>query len=277
MALKYRLQAFKFWAWSWLFPPALFDMAQRFVRRDRAANRTLSPPEHPTPLSSIMYPVRSKIYLERGPHWIPVEKIVNWYGQSFTTEQNHFVRYLESGFDDFERFFQIHQPKTAFQSRFIDETFPDPAGTGGSDVPWLTNHLADDKAANVPASVPVSYLKLGLAIEATRLDRIRHSIKKYGFLAGHAKPGGQIRYQIFLKDSDNFRICVLAGNHRTAVLAHLGWKLIPVHPLAGYHPVRLSDLADWPGVLDGRFTEETARAMFETFFRPVHQQLLPGW
>ena len=104
------------------------------------------------------------------------------------------------------------------------------------------------------------------------------STEKYGFLAGHeGQAGGQIRGRIFYKDNDDFRIVLLNGNHRTAVLAHLDWELIPVHPQAGYHPVRLSDLAQWPGVMDGQFTQKAAGKVFEALFRPRHQQLLPGW
>lgn len=260
------------WMHRWIFPPALWDIALRFERYDRATNKALSLPPDPTPLSEMMFhPLRRK------PNWVPVEKIVNRMGQSFTTEQHHFVRYLESGFGDFKHFYRIHQPKTALQAHFIDETLPGPAGTGVSDVPWQPAPLTDPHTRTRPdAFGPVSVLEI--ATEAARLERVQHSIKKYGFLAGHAgDAGGSINGQIFYKNNDDFRFVISGGNHRTAVLAHLGWKLIHVHQVAGFHPVRLGDLAQWPGVVDGRFKEETARAMFEAFFRPGHQKLLPDW
>jgi hypothetical protein len=257
---------------QWIFPPALWTTARKFVHGD-ATNQALSPPEHPTPLSDIMFPPRP------GPdfHWIAAERIVNRYGQSFSTEQHHFLRYLESGFEHFEAFYRIHQPKTALQLRFINQTLPDTTEAHNWDAPWAAPQTETGTRLHDPVCFgPVS--KLELITEAARLDKVQHSIEKYGFLLGNVEqPGGQIAGRIFYKDNDDFRIVVYEGNHRVAVLHHLGWRLIPVHQLVGYHPVRLSDLEKWPGVVDGRYAPETAHAIFEAFFRPRHQQLLPGW
>ncbi len=267
---------FKMWARLWLAPPALWEIARRFVGRYRGTNRGLSPPEHSATLSDVMFPRG-----EWEPHWVPVEKLVNGWGQAFTAEQHHFVRYLESGFEDFERFYKIHQPKTAAQARFISEDLRSPTKANVLDVPWEPVPLAEIDTPLVIPEIPESFgpaSDLGIATEMFRLDKIRNSIEKHGFRTGHPRQsGGQITFRLFLHDNGDFRMVIMSGNHRTAVLVHLGWELIPAHQYAGYHPVRLSDLNHWPGVVDGRFTEEAARAMFEAFFRPRHQQLLPGW
>lgn len=272
---KARRRGVRAWAHWWLFPPGLWEIGRRFVPRELAANRALSPPEHPTPLVNILFP--QPVPDPSETYWIPVEKIVSGFGRSFTTEQHHFVRYLESGFDDLERFYRIHQPQTAFEARFIDES-PGPAGVNVRDVPWRQAPLADTVTrVGLPVAFgPVSDLQI--ATEADRLKKLRRSINKYGFLPRHpVLSGGQITSQLFYKDDGDFRVVIANGNHRTAVLAHLGWKLIPVGNKPGSHPVRLSDLERWPGVVDGRFSREAARTMFEAFFRPRHQQLLPGW
>lgn len=253
-------------------PPGLLGV-RRFLRRGRGTNEILSPPEHPTPTVDILFPRRNT-----APHWISVSKIVNRFGQSFTAEQHHFVRYLESGFDNFELFYWIHQPKTALQARFIFDALPGPSPPNWQNVPWEPAPLAQ---TDTPKPNPVFFgpaSDLDIATEAARIDQVRHSIEKYGFLKGRAVLwGGPITSQIFYRDNSDFRIVIVHGNHRTAVLAHLGWNRIPVRPEEGYHPVRLRDLDEWPGVVDGRFSRETARAMFEALFRPIRQQLLPGW
>lgn len=261
------------WVRHWMVAPALWEIARRFVRGDRGTNRALSPPEHPTPLAEIIFPRP-----EGGPYWVPVERIVNLPGQHFTKEQHHFVRYLESGFNDFQSFYRIHQPETILQARFLNEITAGHSGARMLDEPWrhVSLNTADTPGGRSVFYGPVS--DLALAIESARLDLCRQSIEKFGFLEGHdGHPGGPITSQVFIRDDGDFRVGIESGNHRTAVLAHLGWKLIPVHPQAGFHPVRLSDLEKWPGVVDGRYAPETAREIFEAFFRPRHQQLLPGW
>lgn len=267
----------KAWMHRWLLPPALWEAARRFARRG-LADEALSPPEHPAPLSDMMF--SRGLWSQSGlePHWIPVEKMVNYFGQSFTTEHNHYVRYLETGFDDFVAFYRSHQPETALQAHFIGETLPGPAGANMFDFPWQPAPLAE---TDTPIRDPESFgpaSDLELATEAARLDRVLHSVKKYGFLERYGGDWrGRITGRVFVHDNGDFRVGIICGKHRAAVLAHLGWNLIPVRHQVGFHPVRLSDLAQWPGVVDGRFAPETARAMFEALFRPAHQQLLPGW
>lgn len=258
----------EYWVRRWILPPAVLETARRLVRRNSDRKKPLSTPEHPTPFSEIVFPNVD------APVWVPWEKTINEAGQAFTSEQHHFSRYLESGFDDFVRFYRIHQPTTTPQVRFLTETLQDYAPADHRSVPW---HNAPPRetatlARNPGLHGPVSSLEL--ATQATRLDEVRHSIEKYGFLEGRAdRPGGQL----FVHDNGDFRFVIDSGNHRIAALVHLGWGLVPIRARGGYYPVRLRDLDEWPGVVDGRFSRETARAMFEALFRPIRQQLLPGW
>lgn len=257
-----------------MVPPELWHLAHRLVRGERRAlSSPLQPPAQPTALNQIIFSPTTD-----SPLWVPAEKVVNRAGQSFTTEQHHFVRYLAFGPDGLESFYQTHKPATVLQFYFLHENLPNPSGPKLLDSPW-EHAPPTEEAAPVRAPHlfgPVSQLEL--AAEAARLDRVAISIEKKGFLDGPpTQPGGHIRAQLLLHENGDFRIQIINGNHRTAVLVHRGWKLIPTHPKVGHPPVRLSDLASWPGVLDGRFAPKTARAIFESFFRDRHQKLLTEW
>lgn len=92
-----------------------------------------------------------------------------------------------------------------------------------------------DTSLQIPEAFgPVSNLEL--AIEAARLDKARLSIEKHGFLEGHAvRHWEQITSKIF-RDNGDFRIVIFEENHRTALLANLGWGLIPVQYQVGFPP-----------------------------------------
>lgn len=211
----YRGPGIKNWMHQWVVPPALWEVGRIFVRRDFFKYALLQAPRQPTPFSEI-------IFSRPGIHiWGPVEKIVNFAGQAFTEEQHHLVRYLKSGLDDLESFYRIHQPTTALQSRFVRQTLHDHAGAYLLDVPWKLALTENDTLVGAPVLYgPVSDLEL--ATETERTDRIKHSIEKFGFLDHANQPGGQISGQLFLHDNGDYRIVIQGGNHRTAVLAHLG-------------------------------------------------------
>lgn len=263
-----RHRAFKLFAVSWLAPPGLSSKL-----RGRDAAFALSQPGHATPLSEIMVPAAGP-----QPFWIPKGKIVNRFGQAFTTEQHHYVRYLWSGLDSLETFYRIHQPETTVSAHFIHSTPADGARASWSGKPWeyAAPTGTDTPPRDYEAYGPISYLEL--ATEAARLDLVQRSIKNKGYLGGNKRqPKSVITGQLFIHDNGDFRVVIRSGNHRTAVLVRLGWELIPVHHELRLWPVRLGDLALWPGVVDGRYSLETAHAVFESHFRPGHQQLLPGW
>ncbi len=64
------------------------------------------------------------------------------------------------------------------------------------------------------------------------------------------------------------RFVVLQGNHRMAILAHLGWRGIAVRTIPGYlSAIYERDIKTWPLVSRGSCSEEHARAIFDLFFR----------
>lgn len=130
---------------------------------------------------------------------------------------------------------------------------------------------------------PVSEAKLKL--EAKRLDSVRNCISHFGLMKA---PGTDfINFRLIINDESpeapDYRVVIVGGQHRVAYLAFMGWSIIPMVPASGPiaeasdREVRLSDLRNWPGVLDGTFSEEAARSYFLAFFRDSTSSLLAGW
>lgn len=256
-----------------ILAPKVYEMVRNIVRRDFTKKSVLQPPKYPTQFSKILLPHGDEII------WVPAEKIVNFYGQAFSREQHHYVVYLEAGLYDFERFYQIHRPKNTLQARFIKKTFLDQPPTKLL-APWESADLTEigTPVQDSEWSSPIS--DFANAGEAVRLDYLRRKISKKGFIDSNNSEidsEGPIIGQLLLHENSDFRILIREGNHRSAVLVHLGYNLIPIRFRLHHPQVRLSDLKEWPGVLDGRYTTETVREVFKAHFRPPHEKLLPGW
>lgn len=218
--------------------------------------------------------------------WVPVEKVRVW-GRGLSREQNQFVRYLSDGLASLERFYDYHQPKNQMERLFLPTAssaffkpvrfplFYDPwtfplSFTGEGGLGW--EHGAIDFG-------PVS--KKRLMREAARVDLIRESVSRKGFqkLGTHIIYFGELLIDDRVPDLWDYRVCVAHGNHRTSLLGYLGWPLIPMepHPAWRMREVRLSQVEHWPGVLDGTYSVNAAKAYFLSYFRDPGKVLLPGW
>ena len=73
----------------------------------------------------------------------------------------------------------------------------------------------------------------------------------------------------FLEREDGEKkFVVLQGNHRTAILAHLGYEQVRTRYLRGYYTcIREKDLNDWFYVKSGQCSIDDARVYFNTFFK----------
>ena len=219
--------------------------------------------------------------------WVETAKLRIW-GRAFTPEQNQHVRYFKDGLDYYRRFYEFHQPRDQFEALMLDASrvgHYSPVRCPNVRVPWSfekryngEGHL--DASHGSQAHGPVSKKKL--LLEKERLDAIRDSVEQSGFW--RLDCDDFIRFfELLVCDSEpgppDYRVCVKAGAHRTSLLAHLGWPMIPMmrQPTWLSHEVRLSDLSRWPGVLDGTFSEDAARAYFLAHFRDPTEELLPSW
>lgn len=71
------------------------------------------------------------------------------------------------------------------------------------------------------------------------------------------------------------RFIVLQGNHRLAILAHLGAQRVWVRSCPGnVISVREADLDRWPLVIDGSCDRETARKIFALYFEETGTHIL---
>lgn len=220
--------------------------------------------------------------------WVETEKIRVW-GRAFTRQQHQYVRYFEDGFGKFSRFFELHKPRNQFETLLFTDMSVDEfvsVSPPRDQQPWSSVGNWD------PAPLSAEFRFRGpkmhgpiaselLEAERVRLDAIRDSVERNGFLFMDSDFifFGEILVDDSKEGVENFRILLAEGHHRVALLAHLGWPIIPMMP-AHWIPlreVRLSDHARWPGVLDGTFSEQAARAYFLAHFRNPTEELLPGW
>lgn len=218
--------------------------------------------------------------------WVEVERLT-LRGCAFTWEQHPFVRYFRDGMESLRRFYELHQPRNQIEALLLDGTRVGdfvPVEFPKHRRPWsfekqFGGEGSLDASHGCKLHGPVSEEKL--LYEKIRLDNIRDSVQEHGFL----QVGDEfIRFgEILIDDSEpgvpDYRVYAPGGQHRISLLSHLGWPLIPMMPQPSFpwREVRLSDLARWPGVLDGTFSEEAARAYFLAHFRSPTEQLLPGW
>ena len=99
------------------------------------------------------------------------------------------------------------------------------------------------------------------------LKKLYEYIKVHGYRPWHFKNafiGG-----VFLEKKDGQRkFVVLQGNHRTAIMAHLGYERIQTRYLKGYYKcIHEKDMENWLYVKSGDCTEEDAKAYFDSLFK----------
>ena len=189
------------------------------------------------------------------------------------------MRYLEFGRAEFQRFYDLHRPSNALAANFIFD-FPDkdspPEVFAGK--PWGRSWPKPKGAVGQQAWGPAS--SEFIASEALRLQSIRASIMRDGLL----ETSNPIRFQLLIDDSGadsrdhSYRVLVVEGKHRVAVLAHLGWTHVPMRPVnTPDREIRFSDANQWDGVASGIFTVRIAKQYFMAYFRDAKKLLLPEW
>ena len=211
--------------------------------------------------------------------WVSTDKLRSWTAEAFTPEQHPCVRYFLEGKASLEAFYKLYHPKNSLERVFIfgcredAGAIPEIRPSGLSELtgfhrlfPWSSREVKSHWVGG------------GVGMEVTSLEWARKSLVKNGIWFGQYESNPS--YWLFVNDEteeeEDFRVLLLDGNHRAAFLAHQQWPLIPMAQ-SDRAEVRISDLESWPGVMDGSFTKEEARVLFTAFFRPVQEELLPGW
>ena len=216
--------------------------------------------------------------------WVPLEKIRSFRAQVFSADQHPYSRYLRDGIVGMEEVFKLDRPVTPDEYLFIGDECSVKAdvhlgSTSNRVWPWANLSVMLPEAPSFPFWRAGPKTKSHMLDEAQRLDKILKSVQKRGYILNHAELPW---FSVLLNDSENgisdYRVLVQHGNHRVAVLAHLGWELIPMAPLPTMlvNEIRLSDIGNWPGVLEGTFSIDEAKARFMAFFRDVEEGIIPG-
>jgi hypothetical protein len=220
-------------------------------------------------------------------HWVPLEKIRYFSGVAFSPQQHHFVRYLLEGVPSLRSFYELHQPRNQFETNFLYgkqsgdflEIAPPTTRAPWNPEPFLhggdRNHLSIGKGHQGYGPVEEARVQW----EAKRLRRIEKSFRRVGYRSELSSSEPNPRFALLLRDdhAEDYRVMVTAGNHRIAVLAFLGWPLIPMNRQPSYPTISLRQLESWPGVIDGTYSAEAARDYFLSYFRDDNQVLLPRW
>lgn len=270
---------------DWLGGPRLletiFAIRALGVPPDGSAPESLTQP----PLNSTAASLHDlRTASSREWRWVPLNKIRSFRAQVFSADHHPWSRYLRDGLGGMEEFFELDTPQTPEEYLFIrEELFVIPDGSrqpiSARVWPWATS------VATLPEPPFFPYWRAGpktkrhMLDQAERLDKILKSVQKRGYIIRQDKLPW---YSILLNDRDResgeYRVLVTHGNHRVAILAHLGWELIPMAPLPTMltNEVRLSQASSWPGVLDGSYSIDNATAAFLAFFRDAEDKILPG-
>jgi hypothetical protein len=103
--------------------------------------------------------------------------------------------------------------------------------------------------------------------EYKRIIALYEHMKKTGYQPW-AMNNGFIGGTFLINRHGQRRFVVLQGNHRMAIMAHLGVKRIAVRSITGYlQRVEEEDISNWALVKKGMFSEDEALMIFRIFFK----------
>lgn len=127
----------------------------------------------------------------------------------------------------------------------------------------------DNKEHGLRASIDEGWRDFGpvsekiLDLEANRLYSLMVSIKNFGVVR-HDGFGGDVGATVLVDDEDDFRWLVgHGGQHRAPAIAAMGHKNITIRV---WQVVERKDVAIWPNVQSGLFTEASALKVFDRVF-----------
>jgi hypothetical protein len=253
---------------NWILAPRLFEY---LFGRKTTSRFVYPPPELVATLQDLRW--------TEGPHWVSLEKCVSSIGTHFNESENQFVRYLNGGGrDSLSEFYRQHRPSNSFEYVFLTPPKGYSLPEGYNRQPWAPEP-AGSLSPGHQYHGPTSEAKLDY--ETWLLESLRRSISKRGLVQGYDFHQPLPRFQLLVDDvsspTPDWRVLV-QGSHRVAVLAHLGWEAVPLLPsLSVPREIRLSDVAEWPAVVDGDYSKDAARLYFLGFFMTPEEKSFPGW
>lgn len=219
----------------------------------------------------LLWAMRELIY--RRIVRIPLERCVNPLAFSYANAGWHyysaFLREMDSSQGDHQsemllhRFYELYQPG-AFPSFMFANDYPRSNGRSELEQPWLECQSIDHTSDDVHQCGPRSAEAIRADIEQVRFLYEKIKVEGYKPLR---YPDGFIRGIFLVRQSGDWRFLVTAGQHRCAVLSHLGVESAWAWLQPGYPPyVREIEAEQWPQVRSGRWSEADALKRFELMF-----------
>jgi hypothetical protein len=214
-------------------------------------------------------------YGERLRLLVPTEKAVMQGGASFADPSHHFRLALDHGHYALEEFYRHMQPSSLVDWHSVETERQEDRAVPAWEVPWIQriDRLAPPGEAGLDASHGVSFYgpvsPQKVTLEYERLSGLRRRIVSDGY-----RPDlfGDVDGYFMLDDGNDFRFFVRGGKHRAAVLASLERKYMPVAFKQDWpRLVRLADSSSWPLVADGTLSENSARAVFLSYFNKAKE------
>lgn len=222
------------------------------------------------------------VYLNRQSQLcdVPIKICTNPMGFSFASDGwNYLVEQLKQ-FDQEQELEVEDSVLYKFHQRYQPGDMSDIPVSAGFHVafkpalsiyPWGSFDIEQSVRGGTPKNAQTSrfYGPSDLSLVRNDLSNLRSlygSIRMRGYrpaLFRNAFIGG-----VFLEKADGQRkFVVLQGNHRTAILAHLGFETMKTRYLNGYYKcISEKDMADWFHVKSGACSEQDAKAYFDSFF-----------
>jgi hypothetical protein len=206
---------------------------------------------------------------------VPVEKCVNPFGFSFGKQGWHpLVAHLRedaapAGGGVLKRFHDGYQPRSM-------RCLPEAAGMevefdpGFFRYPWGNFKIGFDEADPVKDRSTSRFCgptePLMLEKEAAALRRLADSMALHTY-DPWKYPNTFVGGVRLVREDGDFRYVVLQGNHRLAVMSHLGQASFQAVPLDRHlREVREADIGSWHYVRSGRCSRADARKYFDAFF-----------
>lgn len=249
---------------TWVFAPGFW---RRLQSAYWAARWFFAPPPFPAlhPSNGEISDLPEILAIREGETiWVQKEKVLSheFLPIGYDFPSHPFVRYFQDGPRALERFYAAHQPKNVSELVFCpDEELKK---VEVSRLPWEHSLIpfGQPKMWWGPSDPKV------VSRRSKKFSSVAKSVNRNG-LIDHEDP---ITFSaVLVHDQDgkplDFRVIGGEGNHRRAVLASLGWPILPMQAEKRLHVVRLSELNDWPAVLAGEYSTQAAQACFEAFFR----------
>ncbi len=110
-------------------------------------------------------------------------------------------------------------------------------------------------------------------VEAIRLINILNSINKHGYKRQDGRDG-DIRAILLVNESNKWIWQSTGGQHRAAVLCAIGYEHIPVRI---HRVIRREEVRFWPNVVNGLYSVEDARQVFDNIFQGNFAHVTSRW